>query len=988
VQLKATVLPLGAKNDVTYFVIGDCVKVEDGKITALKEGSAEVCAQLENGFEARAKVTVTAAKTPAPEVTAIKINAKSEIAVGNKLTASYSFALDSDNKADKSLISWYSVKDGNTVLLKQGVGDYYKTYTVQNSDVNSKIMLGVQPATATTYGERGAEVTAVTATAVVKGSEGLENYIAEGFNNGVSAFTTTGSWTTINKDGNYTVAAESNTATLESKNISENASYVFKVRCNPEGTGLGGDDELNFYMNNSKDSYYRLEVKRGGNTKSLKVNLYKSVNGSETAIYNDEDKLKNAVPQNEGDSNPYMYITFAKSGNDLALTFRLEGTDTKLLNKTFTDNEPLSSGTLKVQIDGKAGNWLIDNITVDAVKNIDKESQTRIYLAGDSTVKYYGDDNSIGGWGEYLVNYFDDGVDIINKGEGGRSTRSYINQGRLDEIVSEVREGDYVFIQFGHNDNRTTEDARVEHSVLLGTPDANGIYPTVKAEKTKTPQRIYDFYKDDAYPYGEYFYPYESGTFKWYLEQYVVKVKEKGGIPVIITPVCRMLFDENGKIQPAFGENNGYKVAAEQVAEENGVTCIDAYSITQALYESYGVMTTQGLHDVKDDGTVDLTHYNKFGANIVASKLAAAIGDAVPELKDHLKASSLAVSKTDDMKTANLILVGDSGKGTQESDIFETHGYGEYMQQYFSDKITVQDFTATGATAKGFANTKEYNSFLDSVKEGDYVMICFGRYDGDTLSGGSSTAGINAESKNGFYYNLYNYYVKPVTDRKAIPILLTPINNRAYNAAGEALETTGSYDEDVKNVVTDKSLYFVNVSSITYELYKNMGLEGSKVLNAMDSKNEFGAQTLAKQIVSAMKYSSATLKNYILDTKLSEKDIFTRGEFVEKLAQIVGITNVNYSINFKDIVEGKSYEKAVGAAASLGIAKGDEQGYFYPEAVLDGESMTDMLKAALKYINADENKLNDVYALANGAISNEIGLWALDRLAEVASTGK
>ena len=80
-------------------------------------------------------------------------------------------------------------------------------------------------------------------------------------------------------------------------------------------------------------------------------------------------------------------------------------------------------------------------------------------------------------------------------------------------------------------------------------PDENGIYPTVKAEKTKTPQRIYDFYKNDAYPYGEYFYPYESGTFKWYLRQYVEKVREKGGIPVIITPVCRMLFDSEGKVR-------------------------------------------------------------------------------------------------------------------------------------------------------------------------------------------------------------------------------------------------------------------------------------------------------------------------------------------------------------------------------------------------------------------------------------------------------
>ena len=86
------------------------------------------------------------------------------------------------------------------------------------------------------------------------------------------------------------------------------------------------------------------------------------------------------------------------------------------------------------------------------------------------------------------------------------------------------------------------------------------------------------------------------------------------------------------------------------MAAENNVVCINAYDITKALYESYGVMTTQGLHDVKDDGSMDLTHYNKFGANIVASKLADAVGEQIPELKSHLKASTKAVSKTDDMK--------------------------------------------------------------------------------------------------------------------------------------------------------------------------------------------------------------------------------------------------------------------------------------------------------------------------------------------------
>jgi hypothetical protein len=133
-----------------------------------------------------------------------------------------------------------------------------------------------------------------------------------------------------------------------------------------------------------------------------------------------------------------------------------------------------------------------------------------------------------------------------------------------------------------------------------------------------------------------------------------------------------------------------------------------------------------------------------------------------------------------------------------------------------------------------------------------------------------------------------------------------------------------------------------------------------------------------------MKYSSATLKNYILDSKLNEKDILTRGEFVTALAGIAGFEDVKSTSAFNDVASGKPYEKAVAAAASLGIVKGDETGCFYPEAVLDGESMTAMLEKTLEYKELDKDSLEDVYALAgDGAVSNEIGLWALDRLCEV-----
>lgn len=993
--IKTTVLPAGAADKTELYTDSDIITIEGGKITAQKTGSAKVYVKLPNGLTKYAVVNVISARTAAPEIDKISISAKEIIKPTNRLTANYSFPLASDNNTDTSLIRWYALKNGVMTLLKEGVGDYYKTYTVQNADVGSKIVLGVKPATKTTYGKYGDEVQYTSLSEVVAADDSTKLYLRDGFENGVKRYTASGSWQKIATDGNSFITNSGSEASLSYPGSStwKDATYELKLRCNPLGTGLDGDNEIDFDINNSGSSCYRLVINRGGNTKSLKLNLYKIVNSEQTLLYKDEDKLKNAVLTNSGNDNPYMYVSLAKNDGDLNLKFRLEGSDTRLINKTVKDSSPLSGGTMQLSLKGKENIWLVDTLTAEETKKVDKESQIRIYLAGDSTVKYYGDDNSIGGWGEYIVNYFDDGVDIINKAEGGRSTRSYLNQGRLDEITSQLREGDYVFIQFGHNDNRTDENAFVEHSVALGTPDENGIYPTIRAQKTKTPQRIIDFYKNDAYPYGEYFYPYESGTFKWYLQQYVDKVKEKGATPVIITPVCRVLFDADGKIQPAFGENNGYKLAVEQVAKENNVTCINAYDITKSLYESYGVMTTHGLHDVKDDGTMDLTHYNKFGANIVASKLADAVAEQIPELKSHLKASTQYVAKTDDMKTANLFVVGDAGNDGVDNDIFASHSFSEYLQGYLSDKVKVQDMTQAGVTAKAFAKTEAYKDFIDSVKEGDYVMICFGKNDGNMLADGYTSAGVGKESKNGFYYNVYNNYVLPVVNKKAVPILITPINDRAFDENGIAVDTTAKYADDIKAIVTDNSLYFVNVSDISYTLYKNMGEEGSKVLNALDKENgidnsalsEFGAKTITKQIMNNLKFSSATLKNYILDAKLNEKTVYTRGEFVKSMAKIIGIENAGYTTNFRDVLKGKSYEKAVGAAASLGIISGDSAGCFYPEAVLDGDSMTTMLYAAMEYKGLDPYTLNDVFHFGEGAISSEIGLWALDRLCEEVS---
>lgn len=981
--LVPIVLP--AQGNVKFYSENtDVAQVDaNGVIKGIKQGKTKIYAENENGVNTYAVVTVTAPRTDIPKLDKVEIKHKDTINVGDVISASYSYALDSDNKLDQAVITWYAVKGDETILLQSGVGEYYKNYTVTNADLGYKFKVVVEPATTTTYGETGKGISSEISTAVAEGENTSETYVREGFENKYNV-ETSGVWSKIEFGDNQLIGIQDKGEMYfnDTKNWGD-TTFNGKFRFNPESNGWSAEDSFNLYMNyeDKSSDYYRLNIVRGSNTKSLKVYIYKNVDGEEVLLAKDETTLKNNIYQNSGELNPYFFVNMRKSNSDIEVTLRLEGESSNKLKLTAKDNEPLTTGHAMLSISGKEMTLLIDRISVEKTYSKENESAIKVFLAGDSTVKDYGDSNNIGGWGEFIVNYFTDEVQVVNKAEGGRSIRSYLNQGRLDEIINQGKKGDYVFIQFGHNDARTDENAYIEHSVVLGDPDEDGIYPTIPGVKTATPQRIIDFYATDAYPYKDTFYSYDTGSFKWYYKQYIDKIRKADMIPVIITPVCRVFFDAEGKITPHFGEDNGYVEAVKQVAQETNCNMVDMYEITKDLYESYGVMTTQTLHHVKEDGTMDLTHYNKFGANLIASKMSQALSQQNIAIAKDTKNSSVAVSKVEDLKTANLFVLGDGGKGNEDSYKVYTDSFGAKIGDYFVDKITTYDLTVPDAGAKSYLNTEEYASFKENLKEGDYVMLCFGKNE-------SNKQGSDYLNESAFKEFVFDNYVKPVMDAKAIPIIITPYVDAKFSQ-GEVMDTIGAYDDKLKEIVVENSLYFVDITAQSTQLYNSMGVDGSKVLNPIGKKgidrnslSEFGAYTVAKAIVSSMKYSSATLKNYIDDTALNKNDILTKGKFVTYLMNVLGKTG-KAEINFDDVSIGKSYTDAVGLAKQYNIAQADKNGCFNPESAISAQEMKNMLEKAVTFSNKANVDLSNVYELIEGdAVSNEIGLWAIDKLYE------
>ncbi len=310
------------------------------------------------------------------------------------------------------------------------------------------------------------------------------------------------------------------------------------------------------------------------------------------------------------------------------------------------------------------------------------DASPTIYLAGDSTVQGYSEVQYIAGWGQYLNMFLDESVNVVNCARGGRSSRSFINEDRLfadtdgtkysfkenggRSIEETIREGDFLFIQFGHNDDASKGSSgftyMYDRMVPLGTPDENGVYPVTAPESKRPKTYLPEEYLSQASEsqknaalaeiakYGDEYYAYGDGTYKWYLKQFVDLAREKGAIPVLITPVARVAFNADGTLKSGaglHGEDFAYVKAVRQLAKEENCLLIDNFAYTKATLEKatkdfadflMAIVPNQinngpwpaGYDNAyKNSGAgydkMEGTHYNKYGAYITAAYVAEAI---------------------------------------------------------------------------------------------------------------------------------------------------------------------------------------------------------------------------------------------------------------------------------------------------------------------------------------------------------------------------
>ena len=271
----------------------------------------------------------------------------------------------------------------------------------------------------------------------------------------------------------------------------------------------------------------------------------------------------------------------------------------------------------------------------------------KIHLLGDSLVQTIrpGHGNFYCTWGQQLKHFFDDKTEIVNYALGGRSCRSYLNEGRFYDnglftkemapqgvgpAFTQISKGDYVFIQFMWNDNDLkTCSYRVNKRVWLGCPDENGIFPTVvptedmlsstdgwdngykdslaaegySDEEIKTIMEITEGLIDMT---GGKYYSFDCGaTYKGYYKFYIDKIREKCAIPVVVISGVHCSFKDE-KIAPMWEHCEimykrtpfPYVDALRQLVEEENVLCIDMFAVEKELYEELGDEKATYLHNI------------------------------------------------------------------------------------------------------------------------------------------------------------------------------------------------------------------------------------------------------------------------------------------------------------------------------------------------------------------------------------------------------
>ena len=238
-----------------------------------------------------------------------------------------------------------------------------------------------------------------------------------------------------------------------------------------------------------------------------------------------------------------------------------------------------------------------------------------LFIVGDSTARNQADL----GWGDHIAHYFDTSkINIANRARAGRSSRSYYNEGLWDAVLAEMKPGDYVLIQMGHNDGGTTTpqtDAKARAS-YKGLGDETADYPLPKPFTTgplagQTTETIH--------------------TYGWYIRTYIADTRAKHATPILMSLTIRNIWTPDDSGTPRIERDMGFDAEITQLAKDMNVLYADMATVEADRLEALGPEKTALLFPI------DHTHTSAEGAERNAESVVIALRNAHSPLVPYLK---------------------------------------------------------------------------------------------------------------------------------------------------------------------------------------------------------------------------------------------------------------------------------------------------------------------------------------------------------------
>ena len=471
-----------------------------------------------------------------------------------------------------------------------------------------------------------------------------------------------------------------------------------------------------------------------------------------------------------------------------------------------------------------------------------------IFLAGDSTAQ--NGDPKHTGWGKPFAAYVDPSkANWVNAAIGGRSSRTYVSEGRWARVESALKPGDFVFIQFGHNDG--------------GGVNFRGSLPGV-GDETVDVENPTTHVHQTVHTYG------------YYMKLMIEQARAKDAIPIVVAVTPRNIWS-GGHVERAMGHFNEW---AKQIAIAEHVAYIDLTDMVADRYEQ------MGPQEVKNLFPADHTHTGPEGAAINAEcvlagikalhrqmllrLLAPAALDVEPATQPSVvlgranrgapgsfdEAYFLNVQEPADPKLPSIILIGDStvrnGRGDGANGQW---GWGEALRAWIDPHKANLVNRALGGTTAGSFMRSEWPGVLEIIKPGDVVLIQFGTNDdgppvgiGDEIIVKPNRDGSGAILAHTFGWYLRRY-ITDIRGKGATPVLCALVPRNVWRDGQFAARDT--HAEWARQVATDQKVDLLDLYAAASNRYASLGEKGATALFA-DGRvhtNHEGAEALAAIVV-------------------------------------------------------------------------------------------------------------------------------------------